>query len=187
MLRDASTASPKPYSFSRVQLAWWTSIVLASFISTILVQKQMLTLWDSTLYLLGISGTTMAAGKIIDTSDQRNPDITRHQDSKSDNFFLDILSDENGVSIHRFQIVVFNLVFGIWFITYVLKHLNVGIDMNHGISVIPDFSSNNLVLLGLSSATYVGLKTTENSVNEPSKPGSFITDEGKSDAAIPKG
>jgi len=176
MLRDVSASYPKPYSFSRVQLAWWTAIVLAAFISTSLAQKHIITLLDSTLYLLGISGATMAAAKVIDTADIRNPDIQRIQDSKSENFLLDILSDENGISIHRFQTVIFNLVFSVWFIRFV-------INMN----TIPEISNNNLILLGLSSATYVGLKATENSVNTQPSVNEVIQDEAKGDAAIPKG
>jgi hypothetical protein len=176
MLRDISAVYPKPYSFSRVQLAWWTAIVLAAFISTSLAQKHIITLLDSTLYLLGMSGATMAAAKVIDTSDIRNPDIQRNQDSKSENFILDILSDGNGISIHRFQTVVFNLVFSIWFIKFVVN-----------MQAIPDISNNNLILLGLSSATYVGLKATENSTNTQPSVNEVIQDEGKGNAATPKG
>ncbi|HKC67737.1 MAG TPA: hypothetical protein VKG26_05870, partial [Bacteroidia bacterium] len=158
MLRDASVMSPRPFSFSRVQIAWWTAIVIAAFISTSLAQKHIVTLLDSTLYLLGISGATLAAASVVDTSDKQNPNIQRHQDlSSSENFILDILSDGNGVSIHRFQTVLFNLIFSVWFIKNAI-HLK----------TIPDISENNLILLGLSSATYVGLKTTENTASTPS-------------------
>ena len=176
MLRDISASYPKPYSFSRVQLAWWTAIVLAAFISTSLAQKHIITLLDSTLYLLGMSCATTAAAKVIDTADIRNPTIQRIQDSKSENFILDILSDGNGISIHRFQTVVFNLVFSIWFIRFVIHT-----------ETIPDISANNLILLGLSSATYVGLKATENATNTQPVANELIQDEGKGDAAIPKG
>lgn len=176
MLRDASLSYPKPYSFSRVQLAWWTAIVLAAFISTSLAQRHIITLLPSTLYLLGMSSATMAAAKVIDKSDARNPDIQRHQDSKSDNFILDILSDENGISIHRFQTVIFNLVFSIWFIKFVVH-----------MKTIPDISDNNLILLGLSSATYIGLKATENSANTQPQVTEVIQDDRKGDAATPKG
>ena len=33
LLKDSSTANKRPYSYSRVQLAWWTLIVLTSFIT----------------------------------------------------------------------------------------------------------------------------------------------------------
>lgn len=169
MLRDSSIMDIKPFSFARVQLAWWTAIVLAGFISTSLAQKHIITLYDSTLYLLGMSSATLAAAKVIDTADTKNPDIQRHQDqANGENFILDILSDANGISIHRFQTVVFNLVFSVWFIKFVIS-----------MKAIPDISSNNLVLLGLSSATYVGLKITENATNTTPQPTAQSTDQNK--------
>ena len=56
---------------------------------------------------MGISvGTTFAAGTI---DNNQNP-ITRHQNEPSAGFFIDILSDENGISIHRFQNVVWTII-----------------------------------------------------------------------------
>jgi hypothetical protein len=162
MLRDNSTAVPRPYSFSRVQLAWWSVIILAAFISIIIISKGTAPTFDtSTLYLLGISSATTVGATLIDISDQTNPNVTGlSQNIKGDNFFLDILSDKNGVDVHRFQTVVFNTVFGLWFIIYVLNHLSTA-----GTSpdtVMPVISSNNLILLGVSSGVYATLKATEN-------------------------
>src|SRR6202000_2037057 len=76
MLRDNSTAVPRPYSFSRVQLAWWTVIVLASFISIFISRGVAPDLSTSTLYLLGISSATTVGATLIDLSDQTNPNLT---------------------------------------------------------------------------------------------------------------
>lgn len=157
MLKDISTANKKPYSFSRVQLAWWSIIILASFI-TIVITKGIPTLQESTLILLGISAITTGTARITDISDQKNPRITLIQDEEGENFILDILSDSNGVSIHRFQSVVFNITFGVWFIAKVLQNLSI----NSASDVMPILSQNDLILLGLSSGAYVALKTTEN-------------------------
>lgn len=165
MLRDISSASPKPYSFARVQLAWWTVIVLSSLITTILTQGwQIPDLTESTLYLLGISSATTTAAALIDISDQNNTTITSlNQNDNGTNFFLDILSDKKGVSIHRFQTVVFNIVFGVWFIKTFITNLQIGtVALDN---LIPDFSNNNLILLGLSSGLYAALKTVENKAN----------------------
>ncbi|WP_295667050.1 hypothetical protein [uncultured Mucilaginibacter sp.] len=161
MLRDNGTALPRPYSFSRVQLAWWTVIVLTSFISIIIISKGTAPTFDaSTLYLLGISSATTIGATLIDVSDQTNPNITGlAQNMPGDNFFLDILSDKNGVNVHRFQTVVFNLVFGLWFIINVLINLSGHFNPDH---VIPVISANNLILLGVSSGVYATLKATEN-------------------------
>jgi hypothetical protein len=163
LLRDSSAADRKPYSFARVQLAWWSIIILTSFI-TIVATRGFPTLATSTLILLGISSATAAAAKVIDISDKMNPKISMIQDQDGQNIILDILSDENGVSIYRFQTVVFNLTFGIWFMLTVLERL-----VNSGVSVseiMPVVEPNNLILLGLSSATYAALKTTENKSSE---------------------
>ncbi len=159
MLRDSSIATPKPFSYSRVQLAWWTVIIFSSIISILFLHKGMPAIYNSTLYLLGISSATTVFARAIDTSDQTNSTSLRHQDSSSGvNFFMDILSDENGISMHRFQAVLFNLLFGGWFIYNVIYNLSLqNID-----NIIPDIQANYLVLLSLSSVTYAAVKTSEN-------------------------
>lgn len=164
MLRDMSTAKKKSYSFARVQFAWWSVIILASFVAIMLTRGIIPTLAESTLILLGISSVTTGAARLIDLSDKGNDKISMSQDEEGENFFLDILSDENGVSIHRFQTVVFNLAFGAWFVITVLERLNdQAFDVNH---IIPEITGNNLILLGLSATAYAGLKATENKESE---------------------
>jgi hypothetical protein len=151
----------KPYSWSRVQLAWWTVIVMSSFISILIARKQIATFNTSTLILLGISAATTATARMIDISDDSS--LVRSADkSQKPSFVLDILSDESNINIQRFQTAVFNLVFGIWFINEVLTSIaSKGID-----EIMPLITNNNLILLGLSSATYAALKTTENKTGE---------------------
>jgi len=160
MLRDDSNAAIKPYSWSRVQLAWWTVIILSSFIAVTFTYNDAPTLSTSTVILLGISAATTAVARAIDASPTAIAAATATTAPNSQNLFLDILSDQNGVSMHRFQTVIFNFVFGCWFIVAVLQHLHNMPD--DGINaVIPDIADTNLVLLGLSSATYAAVKTTE--------------------------
>ena len=156
MLKDISTAKRKPYSFSRVQLAWWSVIILTSFI-TIIATKGIPTFHQSQLVLLGISALTTGSARLIDTSDQSN-NVSMIQNDERQNLLLDILSDSNGVSIHRFQSLVFNITFGIWFISEVLQKLPDSAASN----IMPVLSQNDLILLGLSSGAYVALKATEN-------------------------
>ena len=160
MLRDMTTANKhQPYSWSRVQLAWWSVIILSCFITIIIMRGTAPTLDISTVILLGISAATTATAKAIDISDAEKYERIRHQDDFGKNFFLDILSDSTGVSVHRFQTVVFNCVFGIWFINAFLHNLLNNAELN---SIIPPVANNNLILLGVSSATYAALKVTEN-------------------------
>jgi hypothetical protein len=145
-----------------VQLAWWSVLVLSSIITILLAKDwQIPDLSTSTLYLLGISGTTTATATLIDISDQNNSALsTLSQNQQGENFFLDMLSDNNGVSVHRFQTVVFNLVFGIWFMRSFLININgAATDVN---TIIPSFTDNNLILLGVSSGLYAATKAMEN-------------------------
>jgi hypothetical protein len=114
---------------------------------------------------------------VIDIADRNNADTSSllSQDFNGENFLLDILSDKGGVSIHRLQSVIINIIFGAWFISEVLHWLPPGSNpcvkgdpsfpdcslhpLNY---IIPVISTNNLILLGISSGTYAALKTTEN-------------------------
>ena len=167
LLRDNSTAKNKPYSFARVQLAWWTIIVFSSLIAILSLKSGIPTFTESILILLGISSATTAAARVIDVADQKNTDIVSIQNDESENFLLDILSDGNGVSIHRFQTVVLNIIYGIWFVAAVLH--NIPKDLSAAFfpaevinNILPAFDNGTLILLGLSSGTYAALKMTEN-------------------------
>jgi hypothetical protein len=68
----------------------------------------------------------------------------------SEGFFKDILTDANGVTVHRLQLVVWTVVLGIIFLVSVYQQL-----------AMPELSGTLLGLMGLSSATYLGLKGPE--------------------------
>ena len=74
-------------------------------------------------------------------------------------WWVDILSDANGISFHRFQVAAWTLVLGIIFCIAVYKVL-----------AMPDFNGSLLALLGISAGTYLGLKIPE--ATTPTKPGS---------------
>ncbi len=185
LLRDVSDAAKKPYSYSRVQLAWWSLVILSSFIAIYLLTGQIPTFNSSNLILLGISGGTTAAASLIDSSDQ-SKGVVLSQDSNGKNLFQDILSDQNGVSMHRLQTVIFNLVIGVWFIeqvSYGMAGLALGLvkcackadtialcktDLFN--NIMPIVTQNNLILLGVSAGTYAALKTNENKPGMKSAP-----------------
>jgi hypothetical protein len=62
----------------------------------------------------------------------------------------DLLSSNDGVSFHRFQMAVWTIVFGIIFIRSVYRDLT-----------MPDFDASLLGLMGISSGTYIGFKVPE--------------------------
>jgi hypothetical protein len=167
LLRNKSTAKKKSFSYGRVQLSWWTLIIVTSFISIFISKGNLPILDGSLIILLGITSATTAAASLIDTSDHsNNPNTTLIQDEESEGFFLDILSDANGVSIHRLQALLFNVTIGSWVIYSVLKGLQTCVPTALNItcinSIIPVIDTNKLLLLGVSAATYAGLKTNEN-------------------------
>lgn len=65
-------------------------------------------------------------------------------------FFLDLLRERQSVSFHRFQMLVWTLLMGLVFAFGVLLQL-----------AMPKFNSTLLLLLGISSGTYLGFKWPE--------------------------
>lgn len=163
MLRDESILDKKkPYSYARTQLTWWTVIVLSGFVTIILKRFEIPTFNQNVLILLGISSATTITARLTDISDKARTEAEGlSQNSPGQNFVVDILSDNNGVSIHRLQAVIFNIVIGFWFIHQTLSNLvaapAIGMD-----KILPDLNPNNLILMGLSAGTYAALKMTEN-------------------------
>lgn len=160
----------RPYSYSRVQLFWWTIIILFCFTWFYAMYGVLLPLNSTIILLLGGGLAVMIFGKTIDNNQlakNRMNDTNelnnqgqpiRHQDLKeTEGFLTDILSDDNGISIHRLQAVVFNLVFGIAFLG------NFFTAIQNKQYPFMDFENWQLALLGISAAGYLGLKTSENS------------------------
>jgi hypothetical protein len=152
-LRDASTQSPRPYSLSRVQLAWWTLIVLGALFGVYAWTGEFWALNSTCLALLGIGAGTSVAGRMVDTR-QQEAMVPRHQDADpSHGLFNDILSDESGVSVHRFQTVAFNLAYGVTFLVSTFRDPAAG--------AFPSFDSTTLLVLGISSSVYIAVKPSE--------------------------
>ncbi|MEO8069986.1 MAG: hypothetical protein ABI652_01180, partial [Acidobacteriota bacterium] len=70
--------------------------------------------------------------------------------SGTNRFYLDVLSDENGISFHRFQMAVWTVVLGGVFVYSVISRL-----------AMPRFSDTLLMLMGISAGTYLGFKVPE--------------------------
>lgn len=179
------------FSLARCQMAWWFVIVLGSFLFLGIVLDTADTFNTTALALLGISGGTGFVSILMDRGKQTAaaeakrkaeeerakftsaPEAAvdaaplqslRMQETaaviskadevlttgESNGFLTDLLSDESGVSLHRLQILVWTLVLSVLFVWEVYSELQ-----------MPTFSATLLALMGLSSATYVGIKNTE--------------------------
>jgi hypothetical protein len=155
-----------PYSYARTQLLWWTMIVLSCYVFFFGITGELAPLNVTSVLLLGFGAVVYGAGKIIDNRQIAESKGTRNQDYGGQNkeppdFVKDILSDDNGISIHRFQAAFFNVAFGVGFIGFFIKGL---INKTYPFA---DFTEWQFALIGISSATYLGLKASEN--NDPEK------------------
>ena len=68
----------------------------------------------------------------------------------SESFRKDLLTDVNGIALHRFQMVAWTFVLGLIFVIGVYRNL-----------AMPEFSTTLLVLMGISAGTYLGFKIPE--------------------------
>jgi len=72
------------------------------------------------------------------------------ESQKSNGFLNDILSDDEGISLHRFQMAIWTIVLGVIFVASVYNNL-----------AMPKFSGTLLALMGISGGTYIGFKFPE--------------------------
>ncbi|MES1241218.1 MAG: hypothetical protein ABUT39_06320 [Acidobacteriota bacterium] len=136
-----------PYSLARFQLAFWSFLVIAAYVFIWLITEELDTITGSVLVLLGIgSGTALGAAFI----DQSKPQAPAGPNPVSQGFLRDVLSDDQGISLHRFQLFIWTLILGIIFCASVYNGL-----------AMPQFSPTLLGLMGLSSGTYLGFKVPE--------------------------
>ena len=71
-------------------------------------------------------------------------------DYRSVSWWVDVINDINGPTVHRLQIVVWTAVLGLIYVLQTYRSLQV-----------PQFSDNLLTLMGISSGVYLGLKIPE--------------------------
>lgn len=171
LLRDSGPApalpARRPFSLSRTQMAFWSTLILAGYIVIWLITGDLDTITESLLGLMGISAGTALGGALIDNNkNQPNPvpaqpaagaapaaapaPVPPPAPAVSEGFLRDILSDDRGISLHRFQMAVWTVVLGIIFIATAYNTLR-----------MPEFSATLLGLMGISSGTYLGFKLPE--------------------------
>jgi hypothetical protein len=69
---------------------------------------------------------------------------------QSKGFVNDILTDADGISLHRFQIAIWTVILGVIFVASIYNSL-----------AMPQFSGTLLALMGISGGTYIGFKFPE--------------------------
>lgn len=155
-LRSYGTGPDKPYSFSRVQMWWWAIIILGSYFGVYAATGNYWSMNSTCLILLGISSITTSGGRMIDGNKQEQRTQRNEPELPlltSRGIIFDILSDSNGLSVQRFQAFVFNVAYGLSFVVEVFSDINKG--------SFPVYDATVLALLGVSSGTYLAMKTSE--------------------------
>ncbi|MBD0257089.1 MAG: hypothetical protein ICV83_15335 [Cytophagales bacterium] len=159
MLREETGGTPA-YSLAKTQLWYWSSIILFSFFVIWYITDDINTIEPSSLILLGISLGTSGVSKVIENAGTTGA-AAAPAAQRSGGFWTDLLTESGVVTVHRFQIVMFNLVVGFFFIFKVFGTLR-----------MPVLNDTLLLLMGLSSATFTTLKALQ--VNAPVVPGNTL-------------
>lgn len=157
LIRDPDLHNKGPYSLSQTQLVFWTVLIVGGFIYSYVLTDLTDSLNTSILLLLGISIGTSGTASFIDYYKKKDPDPRRIKKHRS--FMLDILSDGQNVSVQRAQTALWNLVFGVYFVWFLIDN-----------KTMPVFSETLLLLSGVSSSFYLGSKVVENSNKPPDEP-----------------
>jgi len=151
MLRDSGVVTVghrAMFSLARVQLTYWTFIVLGSFVFIGMITGDYLnSMNEKVLALMGISVGTSLGSSIIDNG--ASGTSPRAALSSTGSWWRDILNDGKDISIHRFQMTAWTIVLGIVFLHQVYSKL-----------AMPELPLALLGLMGISAGTYLGLKVT---------------------------
>lgn len=136
------------YSYSKVQLYYWTMIILLSFFYISIQQGSLIELSRSNLALISIPPVTALLAKGLESTSGAS-----FKAAKKGGFISvlkDIISDNNGVQLSRVQGLIFNLTFGSLFLATVCSDL-----------IMIDFTPDQLILLGISASLYSAFKPFE--------------------------
>jgi hypothetical protein len=156
--RVTSTQAPPAMRFSlaKVQLALWFFAVFGSFLVIWLVTGNFNTINSSIVATLGISvGTALGDAYIKGARPMsESGEATAHPvpppDRTAARFVRELVSDGEGYSIYRFQMLAWTVALVIVFLADVYDDL-----------VMPSFGPELLYLLGVSSGTYVAHRVPE--------------------------
>jgi hypothetical protein len=154
ILREAGSApgAYTRYDLGRVQSAVWFFVISISYLCLWLITGDLDTLTPSILGLMGISAVTALGPHLLATAGSDQDQSTEAAASSSGGstsrgFITDILSDHDGYSFHRFQIVLWTGLLAIIFLCSVYDDL-----------AMPKFGGALMALMGISAATYLGFE-----------------------------
>ena len=155
------------FSLSRCQLAWWFFVILAAWIFLWVTTSARDTLNQTALIVSGIGSAAalsgVLAGKVRDSvTGSTLANVNVEMEQRPPGFkagpgavLYDLLSDRDTVGFHRFQLLVWNVILGGVFLWQTWDDFS-----------MPEFNATLLGLLGLSAATFVGMKMTPTAGNQ---------------------
>jgi hypothetical protein len=149
MLRNSNFTGVgrRPFSLARVQMCWWFGLVFGAYVFLWAMTLELPTLNSTTLILLGISSGASLTATGIDLPPERGV-------PPSVGFFHDILTDAQGVTLARLQMLMWNVVLGIFYMVDLFNNAQ-----------MPCFDTTTLGLLGISTGAYLGFKVPEKQIN----------------------
>lgn len=155
MLRSGND-DKSPYSLSSTQMAFWIVIIFSSFTYLLIINRELANVPNSTLILLGITTLTAVGSKGVPLMNNGGSSDRKYHVAQAskvsgtiNRFMIDLISEgESGVSIHRVQMLLFTFLFGIYYAFQVFKQ-----------QMLPDFTPEQLSLIGVSSGSFVLLKS----------------------------
>ncbi len=134
------------YSLSLAQVLIWTYVTLFGIVFVFVMTQRFMAISSQVLLLLGIGGATSALNKIQTANRLQNIPIPYQNILKEEKLSLfDLFSSDGGPNIIKLQMFVFTLV--IAFVVF-LEIAN-----NYE---FPDLSDNLVMLMGVSSAVFLG-------------------------------
>ena len=156
-IRDPGTAAlpagqRRPYSLARVQIAIWFFLVVTAFLFIWVMTGDVDTITESALALIGLSTVTALGAAAIDANKAQTAAAAAAPQPPlvSKSFWNDVMTDKDGMSFHRFQMLTWTVVLGFLFCIEVYRNLS-----------MPTFNSTLLALQGISGGAYLGFKIPE--------------------------
>ncbi len=168
-LKKALATISKPVSLARGQMLCWTAVVVISWIAIGASAGDWFTITNTALLLMGLgAGTTLgsmavgvpkklaAAIKAYIDAAAADKQLRRDELTKlltSEGWAKDIASNYGeGAGLHRVQMLLFAVIFGVWAVWRAYSD-----------GSIPELSTAQLALLGISASSYVGFKVVSTS------------------------
>ena len=156
---DPTNGDPNPpFSLGRTQMGFWLLLTVGTFLYLWLVSGQFIhVITIDVLALLGISAVSGLSARAIDVQTTTaakaaaaagGPPIPTP--AQSQGFWNDILSDGNGIVLHRIQLVAWSLILGAIFVWSAIWSF-----------AYPPSDGLLLLLAGVVNGTYLGFKVTE--------------------------